>query len=223
MGTYTTNYNLFMPTIGEQGWGELVNGNFTTIDATMKGFDDVLSKMTWDGDNVTFPGIVTANGGIVIPIKIETENVNDVNAYFTLEDYTITNSGISFTIMTIPTVPENVGLLRVGDITGLNLTLNLTAYDSITNTTQQYAKSSEIVFYANNVEFGRLVSNPNKDAYNTTPASGSFILFVDGYEDIIITAKGISGHTNSWVYNSAYKMNSYVTVKGFKLGIGLLN
>ena len=36
MGTYTTNYNLFLPTIGEQGWGTLVNGNFTTIDTTMK-------------------------------------------------------------------------------------------------------------------------------------------------------------------------------------------
>ena len=36
MGTYTTNYNLFMPTIGEQGWGDLVNGNFTTIDTAMK-------------------------------------------------------------------------------------------------------------------------------------------------------------------------------------------
>ena len=36
MGTYTTNYNLFMPSVGEQGWGELVNGNFTTIDITMK-------------------------------------------------------------------------------------------------------------------------------------------------------------------------------------------
>ena len=35
MGTYTTNYNLFLPNIGEQGWGELVNGNFITIDTTM--------------------------------------------------------------------------------------------------------------------------------------------------------------------------------------------
>ena len=39
MGTYTANYNLFLPTIGEQGWGELVNGNFTTIDATMSGLN----------------------------------------------------------------------------------------------------------------------------------------------------------------------------------------
>ena len=39
MGTYTTNYNLFLPTIGEQGWGDLVNGNFTTIDTTMAGLN----------------------------------------------------------------------------------------------------------------------------------------------------------------------------------------
>ena len=39
MGTYTTNYNLFMPSIGEQGWGDLVNGNFATIDTTMKGLN----------------------------------------------------------------------------------------------------------------------------------------------------------------------------------------
>ena len=39
MGTYTMNYNLFMPSVGEQGWGELVNGNFTTIDTTMAGLN----------------------------------------------------------------------------------------------------------------------------------------------------------------------------------------
>ena len=39
MGTYTTNYQLFMPTVGEQGWGELVNGNFEIIDTTMKGLN----------------------------------------------------------------------------------------------------------------------------------------------------------------------------------------
>ena len=66
MGTYTANYNLFMPTVGETGWGELVNGNFETIDTTMKGFDDVLSKMTWDGDDITFPGNISSKGGITI-------------------------------------------------------------------------------------------------------------------------------------------------------------
>ena len=45
MGTYTTNYNLFMPAIGEQGWGDLVNGNFSTIDVTMKGLNGRVTKL----------------------------------------------------------------------------------------------------------------------------------------------------------------------------------
>ena len=70
MGTYTTNYNLFMPTVGETGWGTLVNGNFTTIDTTMKGLDtritaienEVNGNLSCTG--VTTSGKVTANGGV---------------------------------------------------------------------------------------------------------------------------------------------------------------
>ena len=50
MGTYTTNYNLFMPTVGEQGWGELVNGNFATIDTTMSGLN---TRMGMAETNIT--------------------------------------------------------------------------------------------------------------------------------------------------------------------------
>ena len=34
MGTYTTNLKLYKPSVGEQGWGEIVNENFDKIDAT---------------------------------------------------------------------------------------------------------------------------------------------------------------------------------------------
>ena len=71
MGTYTTNYNLFMPTVGENGWGELVNGNFATIDTTMKGLDSRIETLensnpvsygqhvtiTDDGDNRTISSV----------------------------------------------------------------------------------------------------------------------------------------------------------------------
>ena len=65
MGTYTTNYNLFMPTVGETGWGEIVNGNFTTIDSAMKGLDtriDVIESVIHvdENQNVTFPANITA-------------------------------------------------------------------------------------------------------------------------------------------------------------------
>ena len=52
MGTYTTNYNLFMPSIGEQGWGELVNGNFTTIDTTMDGLNTRVRTLETNTDAI---------------------------------------------------------------------------------------------------------------------------------------------------------------------------
>ena len=52
MGTYTTNYNLFLPSIGEQGWGELVNGNFETIDITMSGLNTRVGTLETETDAV---------------------------------------------------------------------------------------------------------------------------------------------------------------------------
>ena len=36
MGSYTANYQLYMAAAAEQGWGDLVNGNFETIDSILK-------------------------------------------------------------------------------------------------------------------------------------------------------------------------------------------
>ena len=85
MGTYTTNYQLYMPTIGEQGWGELVNGNFTTIDITMGDLNTRLTAVENEVDGnlsctsvttsgtITSTGLIAANGGIkgVLNGKIE--------------------------------------------------------------------------------------------------------------------------------------------------------
>ena len=80
MGTYTTNYNLFMPTVGETGWGTLVNGNFSTIDTTMKSLSNRITTCESYGaritavenevngalscTSVTTSGTITANGKI---------------------------------------------------------------------------------------------------------------------------------------------------------------
>lgn len=76
MGTYTTNYNLFMPTIGEQGWGTLINGNFIAIDTAMNGLNTRLTtvenevngalsctSVTTSG-TITSNGVLNANGGV---------------------------------------------------------------------------------------------------------------------------------------------------------------
>ena len=59
-----------MPTVGEQGWGTLVNGNFTTIDTTMKSLSNRITAVENEVNgnlsctSVTTSGKVTANGGI---------------------------------------------------------------------------------------------------------------------------------------------------------------
>lgn len=70
MGTYTTNYQLYMPTIGETGWGTLVNTNFSTIDSTMKSLSNRITAVENEVNgalsctSVTTSGKVTGNGGI---------------------------------------------------------------------------------------------------------------------------------------------------------------
>ena len=87
MGTYTTNYQLFMPTVGETGWGTLVNGNFTTIDTTMKRLDTRitavenevngnLSCTSVTATTGTFAGAVTGATFNGVVIKTGTINVS---------------------------------------------------------------------------------------------------------------------------------------------------
>ena len=52
MGTYTPNYNLYMPSIGEQGWGELVSNNFEILDTNLNDLQtqiDVIDTNIGDG------------------------------------------------------------------------------------------------------------------------------------------------------------------------------
>ena len=83
MGTYTTNKELYKPSVGENGWGTLVNGNFETIDNFLKPITVSGSTYTFTGNHVgnlsggsisatsisnsgtlTNTGKITANGGI---------------------------------------------------------------------------------------------------------------------------------------------------------------
>ena len=70
MGTYTTNYQLYTPSVGETGWGEIVNGNFATIDLTMKGLSNRITAVENEVNgalsctSVTTSGKITGNGGI---------------------------------------------------------------------------------------------------------------------------------------------------------------
>ena len=68
MGTYTTNYQLYMPTVGERGWGTLINGNYDAIDTTMKGLSNRIAAVESEVNgalsctSVTTSGTITSNG-----------------------------------------------------------------------------------------------------------------------------------------------------------------
>ena len=79
MGTYTANKNLYMPTVGETGWGDLMNTNLSTIDTFLKPITVSGSTYTFAGNQtggsvsatsitnsgtLTNTGKITANGGI---------------------------------------------------------------------------------------------------------------------------------------------------------------
>ena len=65
MGTYTANKNLYMPSVGETGWGTLMNTNLSTI-------DNFLKPITVSGSTYTFTGNHVGNqsGGTITATKI---------------------------------------------------------------------------------------------------------------------------------------------------------
>ena len=129
MGTYTTNYNLFMPSVGETGWGELVNGNFSTIDTTMKNLNnrigtlEPLSVIQVDNNkNVTFPGNVIARNinenGMIGWLLMKFSTVQPSHYAESFQIYgsvTGTSSGRTGTVTTSFKIPSFV---QVADSTG---------------------------------------------------------------------------------------------------------
>ena len=138
MGTYTTNYNLFLPTIGEQGWGDLVNGNFTTIDTTMAELNTRLTAVEDEVNgnlsctSVTTSGIITSTGKIMANGGIAGGAISGTTGIFTgtvtanriVETGTITvscgtpstTSGFYLTDNVIMMLPDRPNLTYTGSI-----------------------------------------------------------------------------------------------------------
>ena len=52
MGTYTPNYNLYMPSIGEQGWGNLVSNNFEILDTNLNDLQNHIDTIDTQIDTI---------------------------------------------------------------------------------------------------------------------------------------------------------------------------
>ena len=136
MGTYTTNYNLFMPTVGEQGWGELVNENFTTIDTTMAGLNTRLTAVENEVNGNLNCTSVTTSGTITSTGKITA------------------NGGVGTTSLTTSSTITSTGLITAnggvkGNLTG-NVTGNATTATNLSRTVTVAASSTTMVLGAQN-------------------------------------------------------------------------
>lgn len=57
MGTLTINYDLYKPSVKEQGWGDEVNENFDTIDGLLKDHEDQLAELSGSGHVIEDSGV----------------------------------------------------------------------------------------------------------------------------------------------------------------------
>ena len=126
MGTYTTNKNLFMPTVGEQGWGELVNNNFSTI-------DNFLKPITISGSTYTFSGNHVGNqsGGSISATSITNSGALTNTGKITA------NGGIGTTTLT-----TSGTITASGNINGVNIKSTITVTPNTTTVTTSSLGSS---------------------------------------------------------------------------------
>ena len=112
MGTYTTNKNLFMPTVGEQGWGELVNGNFSTIDTFLK-------PITVSGSTYTFTGNHVGNqsGGSISATSITNSGTLTQTGTSTFTGKITANGGIGTKALTATSITNSGALTQTGTST----------------------------------------------------------------------------------------------------------
>ena len=134
MGTYTANKNLYMPTVGDQGWGDLMNTNLSTIDTFLKPITVSGSTYTFTGNLVgnqsggsvsatsisnsgtsTFTGKITANGGIgtkaLTATSISNSGTLTQTGTSTFTGKITANGGIGTTSLTTSSTITSTGLI----------------------------------------------------------------------------------------------------------------
>ena len=95
MGTYTPNYGLYKPDIGEKGWGDKVNANFDTIDSVMHENRSQISRIK--KDMLTIALNVMMNKAL---LNAETKDFYSIIADVITDEYPY---GFKNTFETVPT------------------------------------------------------------------------------------------------------------------------
>lgn len=150
MGTYTTNYNLYKPTVGEQGWGSLINTNFDTTDSTMHGLrvdtDSLISTRAFI-DNVTLTGpletteeiLTIADSKTILAFLLKvTVGPNKNFKHIVIRDANNVNIIEPFDVNTSQTGQKSSFTQVYSNYSGSNKTIYIDTYDYVWNTGSAY-------------------------------------------------------------------------------------
>lgn len=218
MGTYTSNYNLFLPTIGEQGWGELVNGNFETIDTTMSGLNARTGALETETDAIEERVTVLEAGefetvNVAGTIVADSVTANKLSGISTLTPTKITlytpynfntdrvrnSTTITYTISAYPSnilLPYDEMEYTLSTVCGVTNYENMKSYTvtTVTDTNTNdvlYTKSLSATGhdYQSNSDSVTIIVNP----YHTTTMVIQFTTSVGGYANSSFTATTTAG------------------------------
>ena len=221
MGTYSTNKNLFMPSVGETGWGTLVNNNFSTIDTFLKPITVSGSTYTFTGNHVgnqsggsisatsisnsgtlTNTGKITANGGLAggaisgttgtFSGNITSDNLTPYGIKYKL---LLKNSNTDMSTIHIPTHSPNA--------------LQSNGYYSLDSGQTVYLNAGQSTTHK--VFFGTGTAVPGHTAY-VEPISGAweYGLYITT-ADIVASINGISGITETGKTISVSQFNQLLS------------
>ena len=112
MGTYTANKNLYMPTVGEQGWGDLMNTNLSTIDTFLKPITESDGTYTFTGNHVG-----NQSGGTITATSISNSGTLTQTGTSTFTGKITANGGIGTKALTATSISNSGNMTNTGTLT----------------------------------------------------------------------------------------------------------
>ena len=142
-----------MPSIGEQGWGELVSNNFETLDTISNTFNTQISNIN---ENLTTLNLATASGTriLMIPIPnqtITTSNFSNYASYDSNNVYIAQFCG-NTTFSSIPQPPHSCRLIIISVNGDLTINGSINTYPT-TLQSELPPGTPETNIYTNNISF----------------------------------------------------------------------
>ena len=149
MGSYTPNYNLYMPSIGEQGWGDLVTNNFETLDTNLNNLQDHINTIDTNiGDGTRI---------LIIPLQNQTPTITSDNfsnyVSYDSNNVYIAQFGENTTFESIPNPTKSCRLMIISVNGNATFSVSIDTRPTATIQRETPPNSETTNTYINNISF----------------------------------------------------------------------